>query len=105
MLPAVVAPAFLGPVMPVKSETNRVIGCRLMFVQGDGQTTQFSYEDVATARKERQKLLKASNVFPVPTVRLLTAISRAMRLAYLKDKMGCPGVVRDDRGDNEGTLP
>ena len=90
---------FLGPVMPDKNEVNRVTGYSVLLVQSHGAVTKLGYADKATARQERQNLLKAKNVYPVPTARLLAAIVHALEEASLGDKLKSPRECQDDRGD------
>ncbi len=43
------------------------------------------YAERTTVRKERQNLLKAKNVYPVPTARLLAAIAHALQQVSPED--------------------
>jgi hypothetical protein len=90
---------FLGPVMPDKNEVNRVTGYSVLLVQAHGAVTKLGYADRATARQERRNLLKAKNVYPVPTARLLAAIAHALQQVSPKDTGHGPGERKDDRRD------
>ena len=99
MTPASLPIVFLGPVMPEKNEVNRVTGYSVLLVQAHGAVTKLGYADRPTARQERQNLLKAKNVYPVPTARLLAAIVHALQQGSPGDESPAPGERSDDPGD------
>lgn len=90
---------FLGPVMPEKNEINRVTGYSVLLVQAHGAVTKLGYADRPTARQERRNLLKAKNVYPVPTARLLAAIVHALQQVSPGDTSHPPGAQSDNPGE------
>ena len=99
MAPGEAPVIFLGPVLPEKNEVNRVTGYSVLLVQAPGEVTKLGYADKATARQERRNLLKAKNVYPVPTARLLAAIVHALQQGSPGDESPAPGERSDDPGD------
>ena len=99
MAPVEAPVVFLGPVLPETNEVNRVTGYSVLLVQAPGVVTRLGYADKATARQERQNLLKAKNVYPVPTARLLAAIVHALQQGSPGDTSHPPGAQGDNPGE------